>query len=153
MPSYHRKDTNPEIFLVDLSSLLSSLKAILSSSFFSCMAIVHGDSMAIIPRLPISSSGTEALLFALAFFGWIASEIIGAMVLPRLRRHRTGTKLEIRDKRSGLVVFAGLLAAVYLAFGLSLAGIALLPDWVFYPGIALIFLGIDYFSTKSTVYE
>ena len=106
------------------------------------MAIVHGDSMAIIPRLPISSSGTEALLFALAFFGWIASEIIGAMVLPRLRRHRTGTKLEIRDKRSGLVVFAGLLAAVYLAFGLSLAGIALLPDWVFYPGIALIFLGI-----------
>lgn len=98
--------------------------------------------MAIIPQLPISSSGTEALLFALAFFGWIASEIIGAMVLPRLRRYRTGTRPEIQDRKSGLVVFAGLLAAVYLAFGLSLTGIAPLPDWLFYPGITLMILGI-----------
>ncbi len=36
----------------------------------------------------------------------------------------------------------GLIAAIYLAFGLSLAGIALLPDWLFYPGIALMVLGI-----------
>lgn len=98
--------------------------------------------MAIIPQLPISSSGTEALLFALAFFGWIASEIIGAVILPRLRRSRTGAKLQIQERRSGLVVFVGLLAAVYLAFGLSLAGIALLPGWLFYPGIALMLLGI-----------
>jgi protein-S-isoprenylcysteine O-methyltransferase Ste14 len=98
--------------------------------------------MAIIPQLPISSSGTEALLFAIAFFGWIASEIIGAMILPRLRRHQERAKLEIKDQRSGLVVFVGLIAAVYLAFGLSLTGIALLPDWVFYPGIVLMFLGI-----------
>jgi protein-S-isoprenylcysteine O-methyltransferase Ste14 len=106
------------------------------------MAIVHGDSMAIIPQLPISSSGNEALLFALVFFGWIASEIIGAVILPRLRRHRTGTKLETKDRRSGLVVFVGLLAAIYLSFGLSLTGIALLPDWLFYPGLALMVLGI-----------
>ena len=98
--------------------------------------------MAIIPQLPISSSGTESLLFAIAFFGWIASEIIGAMILPRLRRHREGTTLEIKDRQSGLVVVFGLIAAVYLAFGLSLAGIALLPDWLFYLGIALMVLGI-----------
>jgi protein-S-isoprenylcysteine O-methyltransferase Ste14 len=98
--------------------------------------------MAIIPQLPLSSSGTESFIFALAFFGWIASEIIGALVLPRLRRHRAGTKLEIQDRRSGLVMVAGLIAAVYLAFGLSMAGIALLPDWLFYPGIALIILGV-----------
>ena len=98
--------------------------------------------MAIIPQLPISSSGTESLLFAIAFFGWIASEIIGAMILPRLRRHREATILEIKDRRSGLVVVVGLIAAIYLAFGLSLAGIALLPDWLFYPGIALMLLGI-----------
>lgn len=98
--------------------------------------------MAVIPQLPISSSGTEALLFAIAFFGWIASEIIGAMILPRLHRHREGTKLETMDRRSGLVVIVGLIAAVYLAFGLSLAGIALLPDWLFYPGIALMVLGV-----------
>jgi protein-S-isoprenylcysteine O-methyltransferase Ste14 len=98
--------------------------------------------MAVIPQLPISSSGTESLLFAIAFFGWIASEIIGSMILPRLRRHRAGTKLETKDRRSGLVVIVGLIAAIYLAFGLSLAGIALLPDWLFCPGIALMVLGI-----------
>ena len=93
-------------------------------------------------QLPISSSGTESLIFAIAFFGWIASEIIGAMILPRLRRHREGTKLETKDRRSGLVVIIGLIAAIYLAFGLSLVGIAVLPGWLFYPGIALMFLGI-----------
>ena len=98
--------------------------------------------MVIIPQLPISSSGTESLVFAIAFFGWIASEMIGAMILPRLHRHRAGTKLEIKDRRSGLVVIAGLIAAIYLAFGLALAGITLLPDWLFYPGIALMVLGI-----------
>jgi len=98
--------------------------------------------MAMIPQLPISSSGTEALLFAITFFGWIACEIIGAIILPRLCRHRAGTKLETKDRRSGLVVIIGLIAAIYLAFSLSLAGIALLPDWPFYPGIALMFLGI-----------
>jgi protein-S-isoprenylcysteine O-methyltransferase Ste14 len=98
--------------------------------------------MAMIPQLPISSSGTEAFLFAIAFFGWIASEIIGVTILPRLGRHREGTKLEMKDRRSGLVVIIGLIAAIYLAFGLSLAGIALLPDWLFYPGIALMVLGI-----------
>jgi len=87
--------------------------------------------MLLTPQLPISSSGTESLIFALAFFGWLASEIIGAMILPRLRRHREGTKLEIKDRRSGLVVIVGLIAAIHLAFGLSLAGIALLPDWLF----------------------
>ncbi len=120
--------------------------------------------MAIIPQLPISSSGTESLLFAIAFFGWIASEIIGAMILPRIRRYREGTTLEIKDRRSGLVVVFGLIAAVYLAFGLSLAGIALLPDWLFYPGIALMLLGIflrqwsiallgGFFSTLISVQE
>jgi protein-S-isoprenylcysteine O-methyltransferase Ste14 len=98
--------------------------------------------MAIIPQLPISSSGTESLIFAIAFFGWIASEIIGAMILPRLHRQREGTKLETKDRRSGLVIIVGQIAAIYLAFGLSLAGIALLPGWLFYPGIALIVLGI-----------
>jgi len=39
-------------------------------------------------------------------------------------------------------VIVGLIAAIHLAFGLSLAGIALLPDWLFYPGIALMVLGI-----------
>jgi hypothetical protein len=91
------------------------------------------------PQLPISSSGTESLIFAIAFFVWITSEIIGAMILPR--HHRAGTKLEIKDRRSGLVMIVGLIAAIYLAFGLSLAGIVLLPGWLFFPMIALMVLG------------
>lgn len=99
--------------------------------------------MVMSPWLPVSfSSDTGAVLFAIAFFGWIASEIIRAMILPRLRRHREGTKLETKDRRSGLLVLVGLIAAIYLAFGLSLAGIAVLPGWLFYPGIALMFGGI-----------
>jgi len=98
--------------------------------------------MLLTPQLPIFSSGAEALLSAIAFFGWIASEIIGAMILPRLRRHRAGTKLETKDRWSGMLVVAGLIAAVYLAFSFSLAGIAVLPSWVFYPGIALMFGGV-----------
>ena len=61
-------------------------------------------------------------------------------------------------------MFVGLIAAIYLAFGLSLAGIALLPDWVFYPGIALMVLGVfqrqwsiallgGFFSTLVSVQE
>jgi hypothetical protein len=80
---------------------------------------------------------TEAVLFAIAFFEWIASEIIGAMIIPRLHGYRAGTRPETKDRRSGMVVLAGLITAIYLAFGLSLAGIALLPGWLFYPGIAL----------------
>ncbi|ACL17103.1 methyltransferase family protein [Methanosphaerula palustris] len=98
--------------------------------------------MVIISQLPISASGTEALLFTIAFFGWMASEIIGAMIFPRLRRYREGTRLETKDRRSGLVVIFGLLVAIYLAFGLSLAGVALLPGWLFYPGIALMVFGV-----------
>jgi protein-S-isoprenylcysteine O-methyltransferase Ste14 len=120
--------------------------------------------MTLIPQLPISSSGTESLIFTIAFFGWIASEIIGAMILPRLRRHCAGTRLEVKDRRSGLVVIIGLIGAIYLAFGLSIAGIALLPGWLFYPGIALMVLGIflrqwsiallgGFFSTLVSVQE
>jgi protein-S-isoprenylcysteine O-methyltransferase Ste14 len=98
--------------------------------------------MVIISQLPISVSGTEALLFTIVFFGWMASEIIGAMILPRLHRYRDGAHLERKDRRSGLVLIVGLITAIYLAFGLSLAGVALLPGWLFYPGIALMVFGI-----------
>jgi len=35
----------------------------------------------------------------------------------------------------------GLIAAIHLAFGLALTGIALLPGWLFYPGITLMVVG------------
>jgi len=99
--------------------------------------------MVMSPWLPVSlSSAPEAVLFGIAFFGWAASEIIGSIILPRLRHRRDGIKLERKDQGSGLAVNIGIIASIYLAFGFSLVRIAVLPDWVFYPGIALMFGGI-----------
>jgi protein-S-isoprenylcysteine O-methyltransferase Ste14 len=95
------------------------------------------------PWLPVSfSSAIEVVLFGIAFFAWAGSEVIGSIILPRLRHRRDGTKLEKKDRSSGLAVNIGLIAAIYIAFGFSLARIAVLPDWIFYPGIALMFGGI-----------
>jgi protein-S-isoprenylcysteine O-methyltransferase Ste14 len=95
------------------------------------------------PWLPVSLSTTpEIVLFGIAFFAWAASEIIGSIILPRFRHHRAGTKLERKDKNSALAVNIGIIASVYIAFGFSLVRIAVLPEWVFYPGILLMFGGI-----------
>ena len=99
--------------------------------------------MVMSPWLPASfSSPTEAVLFGIAYFGWIGSEIIGSVILPRLRHHRHGTRLERRDRSSGLAVNIGLIAAIFIAFAFSQVSTAVLPGWVFYPGIALMFGGI-----------
>jgi protein-S-isoprenylcysteine O-methyltransferase Ste14 len=99
--------------------------------------------MVMSPWLPVSlSSTTEVVLFGIAFFAWAGSEILGSIILPRLRHRRDGTKLERKDRSSGLVVNIGIIVSVYIAFGFSLVGIAVLPGWVFYPGIALMFGGI-----------
>jgi protein-S-isoprenylcysteine O-methyltransferase Ste14 len=95
------------------------------------------------PWLPVSlSSTTEVVVFCIAFFVWAGSEIIGSVILPRLRHRRDGIKLERKDRNSALAVNIGLIAAIYLAFGFSLVRVAVLPDWVFYPGIVLMFGGI-----------
>ena len=99
--------------------------------------------MVMSPWLPVSlSSTTEVVLFGIAFFGWAGSEIIGSIIIPRLRHRQNGTKLERKDRSSGLAVNIGLIASIYIAFGFSLVRIALLPDWVFYPGIVVMFGGI-----------
>ena len=99
--------------------------------------------MVMSPWLPVSlSSATEVILFGIAFFAWAGSEIIGSIILPRLRHRRDRIKLERKDRGSGLAVNIGIIASVYLAFGFSLVRIAVLPDWVFYPGIALMFAGV-----------
>lgn len=93
--------------------------------------------------LPVSlSSNTEVVLFCIAFFAWAGSEVIGSIILPRLRHRRDRIKLERKDRSSGLAVNIGLIAAIYIAFGFSLVRIAVLPDRVFYPGILLMFGGI-----------
>jgi len=95
------------------------------------------------PGLPVSfpSSG-EAILFSVVFFGWLASEIVVSMILPRLRRYGSGVKPAKKDRGSGLVIIAGVMLAIIVAFTFSRQKIALLPEWTFYPGIALMIAGV-----------
>jgi protein-S-isoprenylcysteine O-methyltransferase Ste14 len=99
--------------------------------------------MVMSPWLPVSfSSADEAMLFSVVYYGWVVCEIIGSMILPRLRQHRTGVKLERKDRGSGWIVITGVIASIFVAFFFSQEKIAMLPGWTFYPGIALMVGGI-----------
>ena len=63
-------------------------------------------------------------------------------ILPRFRQYRSGVKMERKDRGSGITVIIGVIASVFVAFAFSQNKIALLPDWTFYPGIALMIGGI-----------
>ena len=90
--------------------------------------------------LPVFASGLGLVLFDTAYFVWIASELFGAVLVPRLRR-RGATKVE-RDRGSGPLIIFTVFVSIILAFSFGYAGIGELPDWAFYLGILLMFLGI-----------
>jgi len=101
--------------------------------------------MVMSPFLPVSfPTDNEAILFSLAYYGWVASEIAGAMIAPRLRQMQSGVRLERKDRGSGWVVIAGVVASVFVAFAFSGSGITPLPGWTFYAGIALMIGGIAF---------
>jgi protein-S-isoprenylcysteine O-methyltransferase Ste14 len=90
--------------------------------------------------LPVFASGLGLVLFDTAYFVWIVSELFGAVLVPRLRR-RGATRVE-RDRGSGPLIIFTVFFSIILAFGFGYAGIGILPDWAFYLGIFLMFLGI-----------
>jgi protein-S-isoprenylcysteine O-methyltransferase Ste14 len=90
--------------------------------------------------LPVFASGLGLVLFDTAYFVWIASELFGAVLVPRLRR-RGATRVE-RDRGSGPLIIFTVFVSIILAFSFGYAGIGELHDWAFYLGIFLMFLGI-----------
>jgi protein-S-isoprenylcysteine O-methyltransferase Ste14 len=90
--------------------------------------------------LPVFASGLGLVLFDTAYFVWIASELFGAVLIPRLRR-RGATRVE-RDRGSGPLIIFTVFVSIILAFSFGYTGIGELPDWAFYLGIFLMFLGI-----------
>jgi protein-S-isoprenylcysteine O-methyltransferase len=90
--------------------------------------------------LPVFASGLGLVLFDTAYFVWIASELFGALLVPRLR-WRGATRVE-RDRGSGPLIIFTVFVSIILAFSFGYAGIGELPDWAFYLGIFLMFLGI-----------
>ena len=90
--------------------------------------------------MPVFASGLGLVLFDTAYFVWIASELFGAVLVPRLRR-RGATRVS-RDRGSGPLIIFTVFVSIILAFSFGYSGIGVLPDWAFYLGIFLMFLGV-----------
>ena len=90
--------------------------------------------------LPVFASGLGLVLFDTAYFVWIASELFGAVLVPRLRG-RGATRVR-RDRGSGALIILTVFISIGLALSFGYAGVFVLPDWVFYPGIFLMLLGV-----------
>lgn len=90
--------------------------------------------------MPVFASGLGLVLFDFSFFVWIASEIFGAALVPRLRRR--GAVRVKRDRGSRALITVAILVSMLIAFYFGYAGVGALPDWIFYAGIFLMFLGV-----------
>jgi len=90
--------------------------------------------------LPVFASGLGLVLFDTSYSIWIISELFGAVLIPRLRR-RGATRVR-RDRGSGALVIFTVFLSISIAFYFGYGGIGMLPDWAFYLGILLMFLGV-----------
>jgi protein-S-isoprenylcysteine O-methyltransferase Ste14 len=90
--------------------------------------------------LPVFASGLGLVLFDSTIFVWIASEIFGAALVPQLRRR--GAVGVRRDRGSRVLITFAILVSVLIGFYFGYAGVGAVPDWIFYAGIFLMFLGV-----------
>src|SRR5438034_7985455 len=95
----------------------------------------------VLVALPVFASGLGLVLFDSAYFVWIVSELFGAVLVPRLRRRGGATRVK-RDRGSGALIIFTVFLSIILALSLGYASVGPLPDWVFYPGIFLMLLGV-----------
>src|SRR5256712_11492434 len=94
----------------------------------------------VLVALPVFASGLGLVLFDTGYFVWIVSELFGAVLVPRLRG-RGATRVR-RDRGSGALIIFTVFISIGLALSFGYAGVVVLPDWVFYPGIFLMLLGV-----------
>jgi len=90
--------------------------------------------------LPVFASGLGLVLFDFTIFVWVASEIFGAGLVPRLRQ-RGATRVK-RDRGSRALITVSIFISVLIAFYFGYGGVGALPDWIFYMGIFLMFSGV-----------
>ena len=82
----------------------------------------------------------EDPIIVVALLTWLLSEIIGAAIIPLLRRKG---KVKTRsDRGSGIVVRLGTYASVSLCIYLALSDVAILPAWFSFLGVTTMLLGI-----------
>jgi len=85
-------------------------------------------------------SSIAASVFSLVVLLWILSEVVGVGIIPRVRRR--GTRIKKEDGGSHLLLWMSIFVSIIIAFSLAGSGIAMLPSWVYYPGIVLMVSGI-----------
>jgi protein-S-isoprenylcysteine O-methyltransferase Ste14 len=93
--------------------------------------------------MPIFPTNLETILFSSAIVLWVLSEIVGGAIIPMLRR--SGGAISRKDNHSSLsnnLLRVSLYVSIIIAIFFVLNNIAMLPDWLFYPGIVLIVTGI-----------
>jgi len=82
----------------------------------------------------------ENPIIVFALLTWFLSEVIGAAIIPLLRRKG---KVKTRsDRGSGIVVRLGAYASVSLCIYFALSNVAILPEWFTYLGVTTMLLGI-----------
>ena len=82
----------------------------------------------------------ELILFVSLIVLWSVSELIVGGILPKLRRSGETAKRHKFD--SSAVLRVSIYVSVIIAIMLAGNNIAMLPHWLFYPGILLMVLGI-----------
>lgn len=90
--------------------------------------------------IQVFPSNITAAVFYLVYFLLFMSEVVGGAIRPRLLRR--GTQITKKDKGSSQLISLSNVVSFIIAFSFALSGTAMLPGWVFYPGIVLIVLGI-----------
>jgi protein-S-isoprenylcysteine O-methyltransferase Ste14 len=86
------------------------------------------------------ATGPTSIIFYIVYSLWWLSELIGALLIPALRRR--GTTQVRKDQGSAMLIVSSIFIAIFIAFGFGYTGTGQLPEWVFYPGIFLMLLGI-----------
>jgi protein-S-isoprenylcysteine O-methyltransferase len=91
-------------------------------------------------ELPVFATGLGLVIFDTAYFVWLASELIGAVLIPRLRGR--GATTVRRDRGSTALILLTVWISLGIALSFGYGGVGQLPGWVFYLGIFLMLLGI-----------
>jgi len=90
--------------------------------------------------LPVFATGLGLVIFDSTYFVWFASELIGAALIPALRA-RAATRVK-RDRGSRALILLTVGGSLIIALYFGYDGFERLPDWLFYPGIFLMLLGV-----------